>query len=64
MSDRRADRDFAEKCDLDDLVRLRRVHDQLDREYRQIPENPFGRRANGIVPSVCERSMTESAGSR
>jgi hypothetical protein len=64
MSDRRADKDLAEKYDLDDLARLRRVHDQLDREYQQIPENPFGRRTEGFVPSVWERSFMGSRGSR
>jgi hypothetical protein len=63
MSDRRADLDFAEKYDLDDLARLRRIHDQLDGEYRLIPEHPLGRRTEGFVPSVCERPAVEGGGS-
>ena len=45
-----------EAWELDDLSRMRRVHDALELEYLQIPEGPVRRRREGTVPSLCERS--------
>ena len=44
------------RWELDDLSRMRRVHDALELEYLQIPEGPVRRRREGTVPSLCERS--------
>jgi hypothetical protein len=35
---------------------MRRVHEDLDREYRLIPEGHYRRQAGGNVPSLIERS--------
>jgi hypothetical protein len=45
-----------EAWDLDDLSRLRRVHEDLEREYRRIPEGPYRREYGGNVPSAGEGS--------
>jgi hypothetical protein len=45
-----------EAWETDDLSRMRRVHDDLDREYHQIPEGPYRRHDGGSVPSLSERS--------
>jgi hypothetical protein len=47
---------------MDDLSRMRRVHDYLDHEYQEIPEHRYRRDYGGSVPSVCERSPGRSAG--
>ncbi len=48
-----------EAYETDDLSRMRRVHDYLDREFQEIPEHPHRRDYGGNVPSVCERSSRE-----
>ena len=55
-----------EGWEADDRSRMRRVHEALDLEYRQIPEGPgpegpWRRRYGGSVPNVGERSR-EGAG--
>jgi hypothetical protein len=45
-----------EAWEIDDLSRMRRVHEDLDREYRLIPEGHYRRQAGGNVPSLIERS--------
>jgi hypothetical protein len=47
---------------MDDLSRMRRVHDYLDREYQEIPEHHYRRDYGGSVPSVCERGRKDPAG--
>jgi hypothetical protein len=41
---------------MDDLSRMRRVHEYLEREYVQIPEGPYRREYGGSVPNVGEGS--------
>jgi hypothetical protein len=38
--------------EIDDLTRMRRVHEYLEREYLQIPEGPYRREYGGSVPNV------------
>jgi hypothetical protein len=45
-----------EGWEVDDLSRVRRVHEYLDREYRQIPEGHYRREYGGNVPNAGERS--------
>jgi hypothetical protein len=45
-----------EAWEVDDLLRMRRIHDDLDREYLQVPKRPYRRQDVGSVPSLCERS--------
>ena len=56
MSEDLKPRGTPEGWEADDLSRMRRVHDALDNEYRQIPEGPFRRRHEGSVPILSERS--------
>jgi len=41
-----------EAWEMDDLSRMRRVHEYLEREYLQIPEGPYRREYGGSVPNV------------
>jgi len=50
-----------EAWEIEDLSRLRRVHEYLDREYRQIPEGAYRREYEGNVPNVGERSPEHGA---
>jgi hypothetical protein len=45
-----------EAWEVDDLSRVRRVHEYLEREYRQIPEGPYRRDYGGNVPNADEGS--------
>jgi hypothetical protein len=45
-----------EGWEIDDLSRMRRVHDELEREYRLIPEGHYRRQAGGSVPCLVERA--------
>jgi len=45
-----------EAWEIDDLCRMRRIHDDLDREYLQVPQRPYRRQNDGSVPSLCEGS--------
>lgn len=47
-----------EAFETDDLSRLRRVHEDLDREFLGIPEGRCRTHVPGSVPSVGERSAT------
>jgi hypothetical protein len=51
-----------ESWELDDLSRMRRVHDALELEYLQIPEGPGRRGREGSVPSLCERPREQGHG--
>jgi hypothetical protein len=51
-----------EAWEIDDLSRMRRVHEYLDREYLRIPESPYQRQDGGCVPSTGERSSNASGG--
>jgi hypothetical protein len=51
-----------EAWEIDDLSRMRRVHEYLDREYLQIPEGPYPRRDEGRVPSTGESHSHALAG--
>ena len=62
MTDQSAPHGLPETYEMDDLSRMRRVHDYLDREYQEIPEHRYRRDYGGSVPSVCERSPGRSAG--
>jgi hypothetical protein len=62
MTDGRQPPGTPEGWELDDLSRMRRVHDALEREYLQIPEGPFRHRREGSVPSLCERPRKHEDG--
>ncbi len=51
-----------EAWEIDDLSRMRRVHEYLDREYLEIPESPYQRQDGGSVPITRERSSNAPAG--
>ena len=56
MTDIRIPPGTPEGWELDDLSRMRRVHDALEQEYLQIPEGPVRRGREGSVPCLCERA--------
>jgi hypothetical protein len=56
MTDIRMPPGTPEGWELDDLSRMRRVHDALEQEYLKIPEGPVRRWREGSVPSLCERA--------
>ena len=62
MTDPSAPHGLPETYEMDDLSRMRRVHDYLDREYQEIPERHYRRDYGGSVPSVCERGRKEPTG--
>lgn len=62
MAERQVPPESPEAWEIDDLSRMRRVHDALDLEYLQIPEGQYQRRHEGTVPSLCERSPEPDAG--
>ncbi len=51
-----------EAWEIDDLSRMRRVHEYLDREYLEIPASPYQRQDGGSVPSTRESSSKPLAG--
>jgi len=62
MSEARVPPGIPEAWEIDDLARMRGVHEYLDREYLGIPEGPYRREYEGSVPSVGERSPKHGAG--
>jgi hypothetical protein len=50
-----------EGFETDDLSRMRRVHDDLEREYRLIPEGHYRRQTGGSVPSLIERTASRTS---
>jgi hypothetical protein len=55
MSEGQVPAETPEAWELDDLSRMRRVHEDLDREYLQIHEGPYRRQYEGSVPNLGER---------
>ena len=62
MDERQVPPETPEGWEIDDLSRMRRIHDALDLEYLQIPEGPCQRRHVGTVPSLFERAPGHDAG--
>ena len=62
MTEKTGPAGLPEAYDMDDLSRMRRVHDDLDREYQEIPQSRCRRDYGGSVPSICERSRRDPAG--
>jgi hypothetical protein len=62
MTENKGPNGLPEAYEMDDLSRMRRVHDYLDHEFQEIPEHHHRREYGGSVPSVCERSPKPSSG--
>ena len=56
MTESQAPPGTPEAWDMDDLSRMRRVHEDQDREFQNIPEGPYERHNDGSVPSLGERA--------
>jgi hypothetical protein len=64
MTDQTGPRGLQEAYEEDDRSRMRRVHDDLDREYQEIPRSRHRRDYGGSVPSICERARYDPEGRR
>jgi hypothetical protein len=62
MTDGRQPPGTPEGWELDDLSRMRRVHDALEQEYLNIPEGRVRCWREGSVPSLSERSQEQDGG--